>query len=476
MSRLPVSSAEYHRLANRMVELTAEYLQNIDNLPSFPHCSGQQTEELFGGAPPECGLGEAALDAMADVFAHGRVTGPRFFGYVFGSGEPVAALADLAASVLNQNVTAWRSGPSAVAIERTVVGWLADAVGCHGFTGSLAGGGSSANLMALCMAREHAIPGSSRTGLPRDSGQPVVYASAEAHMSMAKAAAILGLGYDAMRLIPVDQAFQMDIAALDHAIETDLRAGRVPVAIVASAGTTATGSIDDMTAIAEIARRRNIWMHVDGAYGALAAMAMPEKFTGMGQADSVSLDPHKWLYQPADCGCLLYRDSAMAQKVFAHSGDYAKSLISDPIEGFAFFEESMELSRRFRALKLWLSIRYHGMGAFRESIGEDLRLARHLASRISKEPSLELLAPVALSAVCFRFVDAPAGTDLNALNQRILQAVIDRRKVYISNANIRGEFALRACIVNHRTTASDVEAVVTETLAAAQAVLKSAAL
>lgn len=471
MSRLPVSSSEYRKLSNRIVDLTAEYLQNIDKLPSFPHCSGQQTEQLFGGSSPEDGLGEASLEAMPDVFANGRVTGPRFFGYVFGSGEPVAALADLAASVLNQNVTAWRSGPSAVAIERTVVGWLADAIGCKGFTGSLTGGGSSANLMALCMARERALPGASRTGMPRDIRQPVIYTSAEAHMSMAKASAILGLGYDAIKLIPVDQSFRMDVTALDHAIDTDMRAGKVPVAIVASAGTTATGSIDDMEAIAEIARRQNIWMHVDGAYGALAAMAVPEKFAGMGRADSVSLDPHKWLYQPADCGCLLYRDSAMAQQVFAHSGDYAKSLISDPIEGFAFFEESMELSRRFRALKLWLSIRYHGMRAFRESIGEDMRLARHLATRIAQEHSLELLAPVALSAVCFRFVDAPAGTDLNALNQQVLQTVIDQRKVYISNANIQGKFSLRACIVNHRSTTSDVEAVVTETLAAARAIM-----
>jgi glutamate/tyrosine decarboxylase-like PLP-dependent enzyme len=180
-------------------------------------------------------------------------------------------------------------------------------------------------------------------------------------------------------------------------------------------------------------------------------------------SDSLSLDAHKWLYQPLDCGCLLFRDAAAAQRAFSHTGDYAKSLSADPVEGFVFFEESIELSRRFRALKLWLSLRYHGLAAFRDSIREDLRLAQRLAERIRTTPQLELLAPVPLSAVCFRVKaqDDPG-------NARILQKVIERGRVYLSNATIRNRFALRACIVNHRTTEADVDAVVDETLAAAR--------
>src|SRR5204862_5827403 len=177
--------------------------------------------------------------------------------------------------------------------------------------------------------------------------------------------------------------------------------GRRPMAVVASAGTVNTGSIDPLPEIAAIARMYNLWMHVDGAYGALAAIAVPQKFEGLAQADSLSLDPHKWLYQPLDCGCLLYRDAEIARRTFSYTGSYAKQLSSDPIEGFAFFEESMELSRRFRALKLWLSLRYHGLQAFRESIAEDIRLAQYLAARIKGERSLELLAIGELSAVCF---------------------------------------------------------------------------
>src|ERR1019366_4432917 len=269
------------------------------------------------------------------------------------------------------------------------------------------------------------------------------------------AAALLGLGHNAVRLIAVDEAFRMLTEDLRRAISLDLRNGKVPVAVVASAGTTATGSIDPLTAIADICNEFGLWLHVDGAYGALASLAIPDAFQGLARADSLSLDPHKWLYQPTGCGCLLYRDPSAAQRAFAHSGEYARALSDDPIEGFAFFEESMELSRPFRALKLWLSLRYYGLHTFQESIQEDLRLAKVLADSIDAEPTLERLAPVALSAVCFRFVGGSG--DIDALNQSILSRVVQRGRVYISNAMIGGKFALRACIVNHRTTEEEVQ-------------------
>jgi glutamate/tyrosine decarboxylase-like PLP-dependent enzyme len=207
---------------------------------------------------------------------------------------------------------------------------------------------------------------------------------------------------------------------------------------------------------------------VDGAYGALAAIAAPEKFAGLEQADSLSLDPHKWLYQPLDCGCLLFRDAQVARTAFAYSGEYTRVLSQDPVEAFSFFEESMELSRRFRALKLWLSLRYHGVGAFREAISADLLHAQWLAAAVDAEARLERLAPVELSAVCFRFRGREAKEDeLDRLNRAILKRVIERGRVYISNASIRGKFALRACFVNHRTGDEDVDAVTQEVLAAA---------
>ncbi|UWZ84957.1 pyridoxal phosphate-dependent decarboxylase family protein [Occallatibacter riparius] len=461
MRSLILPAGAFRALAHHISDFTADYLEKLPNLPSYPPgVSGQQTQALFTGDLPLEGIGAAAFADLERVFNYARPSSPRFFGYVFGSGEPISALGDFAAGVLNQNATAWRSAPAGVTIERTVVRWLAEAIGCAGFSGSLTLGGSSANLMALCMAREAKAP-ANQSGVRGG----VIYCSAEAHMSIAKAAALLGLGHDSVRKIAVDEAFRMRTKDLRAAIERDLREGKQPIAIVGSAGTTATGSIDPLDEVADLCAEFGLWMHVDGAYGALAALAIPDAFRGMNRADSLSLDPHKWLYQPAGVGCLLYRNPADAQRAFSHTGDYARSLTNDPIEGFAIFEESMELSRPFRALKLWMSLRYFGLRAFQHSIAEDLELAQVLARAIDAEPHLERLAPVALSAVCFRFKDSNG--DLDVLNQAILQRVTQRGRVYLSNAVIHSQFVLRACIVNHRTTEDDVREIVAEVLAAA---------
>jgi aromatic-L-amino-acid/L-tryptophan decarboxylase len=457
-----LESTEFRALAHELSDFAAKYLEELPHMRSYPESlNGSEIERLFASDPPLEGLGKAAFDLLPKVFENSRPASPRFFGYVLGSGEPIAALGQFAASVLHQNATAWRSGPSANAIERTVVRWLAGAIGCDGFSGSLTLGGSSANLMALCMAREARTP-SNHHGVRGG----IIYCSTEAHMSISKAAALLGLGYDSARLIAVDDQFRMRTTELRDAIERDLAQGAKPIAVVASAGTTATGSIDPLRVIAGICHEFNLWMHIDGAYGALASMAIPEAFDGISLANSISLDPHKWLYQPTGCGCLLYRDPADARRAFSHSAEYARSLSNDPIEGFAFFEESIELSRPFRALSLWLSLRYFGLRAFQQSIGDDLRLAQILADAIDAEPDLERLAPVALSAVCFRHKGQTA--DLDGFNANILDRVIRRGRVYISNASINGNFALRACVVNHRTTEEDVLAVVSEVLAVAR--------
>lgn len=462
MAPLQLSPEEFRKLADRVAAAATEFLATLDHRRIFPPTSGSRTAAVFERPAPEDGMGEAAFDALSEIAEHARAGNGRLFAYVVGSGEPVGALGDLYASVLNQNVTAWRSAPAAVAIERTVVGWLAQAVGCGGFTGSLCGGGSSANLMGLAMAREAKAPANEQ-----GAQACVVYASEEVHMSVPKALALLGVGRANLRLVPVDDRFRMRTDALKAAIVEDRRAGRRAIAVVASAGTINTGAIDPLGEIATIARANDLWLHVDGAYGALAALSVPERLDGLALADSLSVDVHKWLYQPLDCSALLYRNAQLARETFAYTGEYARTLSSDPIEGFAFFEESMELSRRFRALKLWLSVRYHGLGQFRQAIRNDLRHAQLLAEMIRAEPSLELLAPVELSAVCFRWTGGPAAT-LNERNQQILKRVDLRGRVLLSNATLRGQFALRACIVNHRTTDQDIAAAIQEVLAAAQ--------
>jgi len=465
MNQLEISPADFRKLVAEVSEFAASYLETLDSMPTFPSTSGEETADVFAEKMPEEGIGMNALAALHDVTRLSRRQNARFFGYVLGSGEPVAAAADLLASVVNQNVTAWRSGPAAVTIERTVVGWLAEAIGCSGFQGSLTGGGSPANLVGLAMAREAKLS-SNEHGVSANR-RGIVYASEEAHMSIPKSVALLGLGREKLRLIACDASFRMITAELESAIQRDVKGGYVPIAIVANAGTVNTGAIDPLEEIARIARSNNMWMHVDGAYGALAAITDREKFTGLELADSLSLDPHKWLYQPLDCGCLLYRDPAAARKAFSHTGDYAKTLNEDPVEGFAFFEESMELSRRFRALKLWLSLRYHGLAAFRAAIENDLAHAQRLASAVESDSRLELMAPVGLSAVCFRVSGREADSELNEMNAAILRRTILRGNVYLSNATLRGAFCLRACFVNHRTTDTDVDRIIPEVLAAA---------
>jgi len=461
MNPLVLTDEQYRDAYARIAKLALDFIATINERPCFPDVTGDESVKMFAQAMPEQGMGPAALDILDQVLDASRPPSPRFFGYVLGSGEPIAAAADLLASVLNQNATAWRSGPAAASIEQLVTQWLGEAISCPGFVGILTGGGSSANLSALAMARESRMPANEH-GI-RELG--TMYTSTEAHMSIPKAIALLGIGREQLRLIACDEKFRLRTDLLRQSIATDLAAGKKPIAIVGTAGTVATGSIDPLREIAAIAKEAGAWFHVDGAYGALAAIARPADFVGMELADSISLDPHKWLYQPLDCGCLLYRDRSQARRTFSFTGDYAKPVQEHPVESFAFFEQSVELSRRFRALKLWLSLRYHGLANFRAQIENDLTCARHLASLIEKSGELELLAPVPLSAVCFRYVPQSSklsAPQLDELNLKILTGILRRGRVYFSNATIGGRFALRACIVNHRTTPGDVEEVVTE--------------
>lgn len=460
MPPLELSAEDFRALLESVSRRAALFLGELDDLPTVSATSAVDTA-AFELPLPEEGLGDAALADLDAITEHVRAPTGRRVPYIVGSGEPVGALADLYASLLNQNVTAWRSAPSAVTVERTVVRWLAEAIGCSGFTGTFTSGGSLANLMALAMARESRAPAN------EDGAQPgVVYASEEVHMSIAKAVATLGLGRANLRLVAVDDDLRVDVPALEAAIARDRETGRRGIALVGSAGTVMTGAIDPLAELADVARRHDLWFHVDGAYGAPAALAAPEKFVGLAEADSISLDAHKWLYQPLDCSVLLYHDVAAARRAFGYDAEYVKTATDDLTEGFTFFDQTIELSRRFRALKVWLSIRYHGISAFRAAIGENIAHAKLLGDLIDAAPTLELLAPVELSAVCFRYVNGDPER-LDEVNEAVLREVSRAGRVFLSNASIRGSVGLRACITNHRTTDSDVRAIVEEVLAAA---------
>ncbi|MCA1566598.1 MAG: aminotransferase class V-fold PLP-dependent enzyme [Acidobacteria bacterium] len=497
-SSLDITDEAFAHLAARAVELVSDHFRRVSASPVLKHTTARKLAAQFDAPLP------VAPDPLDEVFADcrrifegSRHSGhPRFFGYVASPSTPVGAFADLIASALNQNVPAWRSSPAATHVEHTVVGWLAALINyAQGAGGLLTSGGSMANLNALYVAHrtksraaesggdgDDAAGATSRAldvsqkGLWHAARPATIYVSDQAHMSIAKAADILGLGREQVRVVESDENFRMDTRRLRERIERDLSDNFQPCCVVASAGTVNTGAVDPLSEIARVAREYGLWFHVDGAYGALAAVDPSKRtlFAGLTEADSVALDPHKWLYTPVDCGCLLFRDAAQVRAAWAGSeADYIKIFEETEEESFAFFDYGVELSRRFRALKIWLLLRYYGARAIAAAITEDNELAAYFGACVEAAEDFELLAPVELSICCFRYVPpgarlrlASAGEaerariegELDELNGRILRAVQRGGRAYVSNASLRGRFALRACIVNFRTTRRDIEA------------------
>jgi glutamate/tyrosine decarboxylase-like PLP-dependent enzyme len=476
-SSLDISEAALAELSAQVTQLVADYYSSIRSLPVFPETHGGKTNETLGTQLPLAGepLDQLLADCKA-ILNHSRHNGhPRFFGYVASPATAPGAFADLIASTVNVNVTSWRSGPAATEIERTVTSWLAEMIGyatqgrkAHGL---LTSGGSLANLTALLIAhRAHADPNVAQAGLW--STRPMtIYASSEIHMSIPKAADLLGLGRAQVRLVNCDDRFRMNVSHLRERIAADLENGLKPFCVVGSAGTVNTGAVDPLTEIANVAREFGLWFHVDGAYGALAALDPTKRplFAGLDQADSVSLDPHKWLYVPLDCGSLLFRDEARARAAFSFDdADYIKIHEHDEAEAFAFWNYGPELSRRFRALKIWLTLRYYGVQRIAAAISEDNALAAYLGEQVTEADDFELLAAPELSICCFRYLPpswqskskspgAVASPELDQLNNQIMLAVQRGGRAYVSNATIRGSFALRACITNFRTTRADID-------------------
>jgi aromatic-L-amino-acid/L-tryptophan decarboxylase len=478
-SSLDPSADEIRRWGNAAIEAMASYLDSIRDRRVYPSTTARQIRGKLDRALPDKGVDfDRLLETFNDVMvAASRHNGhPRMFGYVQAPGAAIAAIADLLASTLNANLTAWRSAPAAVEIERLTIDWIKQIVGFDADAGGLfVSGGSMANLAALAAARRAKAPEELLNKGAQSLPQAMrVYASTETHHSVAKAAALLGLGRDNVRTVGVDERFKIRIGDLVAKITEDLEAGHLPFCIVGNAGTVNTGACDPLREVIEVARRFNLWMHVDASYGGFAALAhsVRDRFDAMHEADSVALDPHKWLYLPVDCGCVLYRDAEAARATFAHEAEYTRVLEQEPDEAFAFWDYGPELSRRFRALKVWMMLKGVGLRALGEAIEKDLACARHLERLVRASEDFEMLAPVELSIFCFRYVPprlkrALASADevervrieqqLDGLNERLLIELQRDGSSYLSNARLRGRFSLRGCVMNYRTTLRDME-------------------
>src|SRR6185369_3886157 len=470
-SSLDVSDDTLNEISSSAMKLVFDYLTTISERPvRAENHAGKTTDSIDADLSTEGVPLDKLIDECRAIMDLSRHNGhPRFFGYVASPSTPIGAYGDLIASALNANITCWRSGPAGTELERMVVRWLGALIGygrdAHGLMTS---GGSMANMIALLIAsRRLSGANTARSGL-WNSGPPMtVYASEEVHLSIPKAADILGFGRDQVRTIPCDERQRVRIDLLRQRIEADLRDGLRPFCVVGSAGTVNTGAVDPLDGLANVAKEFDLWFHVDGAYGAPGVLNERKKqlFTGLDRADSVSLDPHKWLYVPVDAGCLLFRDAAAARAAFStEDADYIKTHGYADEEAFAFWDYGVELSRRFRALKVWMTLQYYGSRRIAAAISEDIALAAYLGDLVSHADDFELLAPVELSICCFRYVPSRSMSDaeLDRVNERIMEFVQKGGRAYLSNATVNGKFALRACITNFRTTKADIE----ETIAA----------
>ena len=455
---LDPSADEIRDWGNSVIQLMSDYLGNLRDRGVYRHMFSRRIRDRLDATLPTKGTD---FDGLLRVFREDIIpfsrqnAHPRMFGYVQSPGTPIAAFADLLASTLNANLTVWRSAPAPVEVERLTIDWIRQILGFNAEAGGLfVSGGSMANLAALAAARQ-----------TKDcsSGRLRIYASSETHFSIVKAAALLGIGRENVCHIAVDQRFRIRTDDLVVKITADLEAGCVPLCVVANAGTVNTGAVDPLAEIREIANRFQLWMHVDGSYGALAILAKSarELFAGIERADSVALDPHKWLYLPVDVGCVIYRDPEIVHAAFAHEAEYTRIIGQEADEAFAFWDYGPELSRRFRALKVWMLLKGVGVDALSEAIENNLACARHLESMVRASDDFEMAAPVELSIFCFRHMPAQLRNEspktIDAFNERLLVALQRDGSSYLSNATLGGRFALRGCVLNYRTTLHDIE-------------------
>lgn len=468
---IELSSEQFRRLGHQLVDHIAEFLESLPRRSVTPHeLPSVVRAQLPTRSVPEVGTEPGALlnEAVQLLFEHSLFNGhPRFWGYISSSAAPIGALADLLAATVNPNVGGWGPAPIATEIEAQTVRWIAELIGYTSDCGGLlVSGGNMANFVGILAARKAQAQWDVRKqGLrPSGTGRLRLYASEETHTWIQKGADLFGFGTDAISWIPTDERLRVDLKALRSRIRTDRQNGDVPFVVVGTAGSVSTGVIDPLPELAAICREEGLWFHVDGAYGGLAAMLSnaPRDLQGLREADSVAVDPHKWLYAPLEAGCVIVRHAKQLRDTFSYHPVYYRLDEEEP--AINYHEYGLQNSRGFRALKVWLALRQVGRAGYQRMIGDDIALAHELAERVQAHPELELCTQN-LSITTFRYV--PKGLQmgaeaseayLNELNSTLLLQLQESGEAYLSNAIVRGKFLLRACIVNFRTSLADVSA------------------
>lgn len=469
-----IPKEEFTRIGHQLVDALAELLDTMDERPVTTGEPPNEIQKILGTASlPDSGLPPDELVSRATdlLVNHSLYNGhPRFMGYITSSPTPIGILADMLAAAINPNVGGNILSPMATAIEKQTISWLAEFIGVDpNYGGILVSGGNMANFTGFLAGRNAKAPKSFKEhGIDPASGKMMIYCPKSTHTWIEKAAILFGHGTEAIRWIPTDAANRMQIDALEVAIQDDLNAGKQPIMVIGTAGDVSTGAVDDLAATAAICKKYNLWFHVDGAYGIPAAVIpeMKPLFAGIEEADSIAMDPHKWLYSPLEAGCTLVKNPQHLLDAYSSRPEYYHFNTDHEDATLNFYEYGLQNSRGFRALKVWLALQQVGRKGYTQMIGEDIELAKELYEQADAHPELEAITRN-LSIATFRYVPQDlsfSGEDretyLNKLNEALLDDLQAGGEVFPSNAIVDGRYCLRCCIVNFRTSHQDVPAII----------------
>jgi len=463
----------FRKIGYQLIDSIADFTENISQHPVTTGESPKKLQAILGDSllpyegTPAAELFERATDLL---FNHSLLNGhPKFFGFITSSAAPVGALAELLAATVNPNVGANILSPMATAIEKQTIKWLSEFIGVpSSYGGILVSGGNMANFTAFLAARTVKAPKSIKeNGISNDIQKLTIYCPKTTHTWIEKAAVLFGLGNKAIRWIQVDGANKMDNKALEQTIKDDLENGYQPLMVIGTAGDVSTGAVDDLKNISAICKRYNLWFHVDGAYGIPAAVipGLKKLFDGIEEADSIALDPHKWLYSPLEAGCTLVKDPNHLIETYSSHPVYYNFSQNDEPSAQNFYEYGFQNSRGFRALKVWIALQQVGRSGYEKMIGDDIELSKLLFDLADAHPELEAVTQ-SLSITTFRYVPSENKNSkanegyLNKLNEALLNKLQNKGEVFLSNAIVNGKYCLRCCIVNFRTSKKDIEEVI----------------
>jgi aromatic-L-amino-acid decarboxylase len=468
---IELSKDEFKKIGHQLVNSIADFISGIKERPVTHGESPKQLQAILGNASlPENSTPTDELFSKATnlLFDHSLFNGhPKFFGYITSSPAPIGALADLLAAAVNPNVGANILSPMATEIEKQTVKWLAEFIGVPtSYGGILVSGGNMANFTAFLAARTVKAPKTIKEdGISNDTQKLLVYCPKTTHTWIEKAAVLFGLGTRSIRWIPTDTGNRMDNTALEQTIKEDIQNGCKPLMVIGNAGDVSTGAVDDLKAIAAICKTYDLWFHVDGAYGIPAAVIPELKplFAGIEAADSIAVDPHKWLYSPLEAGCTLVKDPNHLMETYSSHAVYYNFNTDGP-STLNYYEYGFQNSRGFRALKVWIMLQQVGRLGYEKMIGDDIELSKLLFQLAVAHPELEAITQN-LSIATFRYVPADYDsqnneTYLNQLNEALLNELQHGGEVFLSNAVVNEKYCLRCCIVNFRTSKKDIEEVI----------------